>query len=122
MRKILSVAIAFVLAFGLGLAPANAAACTVADTESIRSLFVPVTRLSAHQGRNVEENQAVLVSVQKIAESTKSAKLRKSLNALEDVIREGQLNPGSTDFWGYREGSAWKTYKSALTLTQKGRC
>jgi hypothetical protein len=48
--------------------------------------------------------------------------LKKSLRALKEVIKEGELNQGSTDYWGYREGSAWKTYKSALTLTQKNLC
>ena len=122
MRKTLSLAVVLCLAFGLAPAPANAAACSVADTESIRSLLVPITRLSAHQGRNVDEIKEVLIEISKITKATKSTNLRKSLKALEAVIREGELNPGSIEFWGYREGSAWKTYKQALTPTQKNRC
>ena len=122
MRKTLSLAVVLCLAFGLAPAPANAAACSVAETESLRSLLVPITRLSAHQGRNVDEIKAVLIEISKVTKATKSTNLRKSLKALEAVIREGELNPGSTYYWGYREVSAWKTYKQALTLTQKNRC
>ena len=122
MRKTLSLAVVLCLAFGLAPAPANAAACSVAETESLRSLLVPITRLSAHQGRNVDEIKAVLIEIAKITKATKSTKLRKSLNALEGVIRDGELNPGSTYYWGYKEGSAWKTYRQALVLTQQGRC
>ena len=122
MKKLLALATGVTLAIGLGVAPSSAVVCADGDTQSIRSLLVPITRLSAHQGRNVDEIKAVLIEISKISKATKSTKLRKSLKALEDVIRVGELNPGSTDYWGYREGSAWKTYKSALTLTQKNRC
>jgi cytochrome oxidase assembly protein ShyY1 len=111
-----------VVTTGLSAAPASAATCSDSDTTSIRALLVPVTRLSAHQGRNSDENQTVLTEIKRITQASKSTKLRKSLEALENVIREGEHNPGSTKFWGYREGSAWKTYKQALVLTQKSRC
>ena len=114
MNKVLAVALSFALAIASGVFPANASSCTVADTESIRSLLVPITRLSAHQGRNVDEIKVVLTEISRITKGTKSIKLRKSLKALEGVIREGELNPGSTDYWGYGEGSPWKTYKLSL--------
>lgn len=122
MKRTLAVVIGLAISATLGVVPANAATCSASDTESIRSLFVPVIRLSAHQGRNVEENHEVVSSIGKITKSLTSPKLKKSLRALKEVIREGELNQGSTDFWGYREGSAWKTYKTALTITQKDRC
>ena len=111
-----------VLAFTGAISPASAKECKVTEVESIRALLVPITRLSAHQGRNSAENKEVLKEIQNIAKSSKSLKLKKSLKDLEVVIREGEQNPGSTEFWGYREGSAWKTYKQALTVTQKSRC
>jgi len=111
-----------VLAFTGAISPAAAKECKVIEVESIRALLVPITRLSAHQGRSSAENKEVLKEIQNIAKSSKSLKLKKSLKDLEVVIREGEQNPGSTEFWGYREGSAWKTYKQALTLTQKNGC
>jgi hypothetical protein len=81
-----------------------------------------VIRLSAHQGRNIDENHEVVSNIGRITKSLTSTKLKKSLRALKEVIKEGELNQGSTDYWGYREGSAWKTYKSSLTLTQKNQC
>ena len=114
--------ISAILAFTGAISPASAKECKVTEVESIRALLVPITRLSAHQGRNSAENKEVLKEIQKIAQSSKSLKLKKSLKELEDVIREGDQYLGSTEFWGYREGSAWKTYKHALVLTQKGRC
>jgi hypothetical protein len=122
MRRLISLVLSLVLTLGLGLAPANSATCRDSDIQSIRSLLVPITRLSAHQGRNVDEIESVLIEITRITKATKSTKLKKSLKALEDVIRVGKLNPGSTDYWGYREGSAWKSYKAALTVTQKNRC
>jgi hypothetical protein len=122
MKRTLAVVIGLSIAATLWALPANASKCSDSDTESVRSLFVPVIRLSAHQGRNIDENHEVVSSIGKIAKSLTSPKLRKSLRALKDVIKEGELNQGSTDYWGYREGSAWKTYKSALTLTQKNQC
>jgi len=122
MKRIFALLLCLALTIGMGTTPAISAACSESDTESIRALLVPITRLSAHQGRNSAENKEVLKEIQKISQSSKSLKLKKSLKKLEDVIRDGERNPGSTEFWGYREGSAWKTYKQALTLTQKSRC
>ncbi len=122
MRKLFASALGLALIFSIGTTPANAVTCSESDTTSIRALLVPVTRLSAHQGRSSAENKEVLKEIQNIAQSSKSLKLKKSMKKLEDVIRDGEQNPGSTEFWGYREGSAWKTYKQALTLTQKSRC
>lgn len=122
MKRILTLAVSLALTASLAVAPANAATCSANDTESVRSLFVPVIRLSAHQGRNVEENHEVVSSIKKITKSVSSSKLKKSLLKLRSVIEIGELNQGSTEYWGYREGSAWKTYKAALTMTQKGLC
>jgi len=122
MRKLFASALGLALIFSIGTTPANAVTCSESDTTSIRALLVPVTRLSAHQGRNSDENQAVLTEIKRITQASKSTKLRKSLKTLENVVRQGEQNPGSTEFWGYREGSAWKTFKQALVLTQKGRC
>jgi hypothetical protein len=122
MKKLLALTTGVALAISLGVAPSSAVVCAEGDTQSIRSLLVPITRLSAHQGRNVDEIEAVLIEITRITKATKSTKLKKSLKALEDVIRVGKLNPGSTDYWGYRHGSAWKSYKAALTVTQKNRC
>jgi hypothetical protein len=122
MKKLTSIVIGLALTSLTGTTPAFAVACSVSDTTNIRSLLVPVTRLSAHQGRNSAEITEVLKGIQKVTQSSKSLKLKKSLKELDHVIREGEQNPGSTEFWGYREGSAWKTYKQALVLTQKGRC
>ena len=119
MKKLLALTTGVALAISLGVAPSSAVVCAEGDTQSIRSLLVPITRLSAHQGRNVDEIEAVLIEITRITKATKSTKLKKSLKALEDVIRVGKLNPGSTDYWGYRQGSAWKSYKAALTVTQK---
>lgn len=102
--------------------PANAASCSGSETEVIRSLLVPITRVSAHQGRNLEENRDVLVTIRKLTENSKSLSLKRALRDLKLVIQKGQLHPGSTYYWGYREGSAWKTFKIALVLTQKGLC
>jgi hypothetical protein len=122
VQRSLTLAITAGLLISMSPIPANASTCTKTDTKSVRSLLVPVTRISAHQGKNLEEIETVLASVREIIGETKSLKLKNSLQSLEDVILEGELNPGSTEFWGYREGSAWKTYRQALTLTQKNRC
>ena len=122
MKKTISLVIGLALTASLAVAPANATSCSETDTDSVRSLFVPVIRLSAHQGRNLEENREVVGSIQKISRSVSSSKLKKALIKLRGVIEQGELNQGSTVYWGYREGSAWKTYKSALTITQKGLC
>jgi hypothetical protein len=122
MKRVIALGVTIMFSVLTVAVPSSASTCTDTDTQSIRSLLVPITRLSAHQGRNVDEIKTVLMEIARITKATKSTKLRKSLKVLEEVIREGELNPGSTDYWGYREGSAWKTYKSALTLTQKNRC
>jgi hypothetical protein len=122
MKRTFALVIGLTVTASMAVAPANAASCSDNDTENVRSLFVPVIRLSAHQGRNVEENRDVVASIQKITKSVSSPKLKKSLLKLRGVIEQGELNQGSTEYWGYREGSAWKTYKSALTITQKGLC
>jgi hypothetical protein len=122
MRKVIALTLAIALTLSLGSTPANAAKCDEADTASIRSLFVSVIRISAHQGRNVEENHKVLSNIRSFSKSIKSNKLVESLSDLKGVIEQGGLHPGSTDFWGYREGSAWKTYKATLTMTQKDLC
>ena len=122
MKKTFALLLCLAMTFGTGTTPASSAACSESDTTSIRALLVPVTRLSAHQGRNSAENKEVLKEIQSIAQSSKSLKLKRSLKELDHVIREGEQNPGSTEFWGYREGSAWKTYKQALTLTQRKGC
>jgi hypothetical protein len=122
MKTTLTLVIGLALTASMAVAPANAATCSEIDTESVRSLFVPVLRLSAHQGKNVEENREVVGSIQKIIKSVSSSRLKKSLIKLRVIIEQGELNQGSTVYWGYREGSAWKTYRSALTITQKGLC
>ena len=122
MKRTLALVIGLSITATLWALPANASKCSDSDTESVRSLFVPVIRLSAHQGRNIDENHEVVSSIGKIAKSLTSPKLRKSLRALKDVIKEGELNQGSTDYWGYREGSAWKTYKASLSITQNNLC
>jgi len=122
MKRTLALVIGLALTASMTVAPANAASCSESDTESVRSLFVPVIRISAHQGRNVDESREMVASIQRITKSVSSSKLKKSLNKLRGVIEQGELNQGSTEYWGYREGSAWKTYKSALTITQKGLC
>jgi hypothetical protein len=122
MKTTLALVIGLALTASMAVAPANGATCSEIDTESVRSLFVPVLRLSAHQGRNVEENREVVGSIQKITKSVSSTRLKKSLIKLREIIEQGELNQGSTVYWGYREGSAWKTYRAALTITQKGLC
>ena len=122
MKRTFALVIGLSITASMSVLPANASKCSDSDTESVRSLFVPVIRLSAHQGRNIEENHKVVSSIGKITKSLTSPKLKKSLRALKEVVQDGELNQGSTDYWGYREGSAWKTYKNALTLTQKNQC
>lgn len=122
MKKISAAVIAIVMTTGVGIGPASAAKCAAADIESVRSFFVPILRLSAHQGRNVEENREVVSNLKQVTKFVSSPKLKESLKNLRGVIEQGGLNKGSTDYWGYRDGSAWKTYKIALTITQKSHC
>jgi hypothetical protein len=122
MNKVLTLFLGFYLALAVAGPPANAAVCSSSDTEKVRALLVPVLRLAAYQGRNLEENHEVISKIRKITSSTKSPKLKTSLLSLEHVIQKGELNQGSTLYWGYKGGSAWKTYKTSLTLTQKDGC
>lgn len=122
MKRPLAVTIGLAMTLTLGLGPASAVECTPTETESVRSLFVPVIRISAHQGRNVEQNHKVVAAIKDINKSISSTKLKQSLTALKTLVEQGELNKGSTEYWGYREGSAWKTYKAALTITQKNLC
>ena len=57
-----------------------------------------------------------------IDEATPSFKLKKPLNELRVLIKKGELNQGSTLYWGYRDGSVWESYKKVLSLTQKNTC
>lgn len=122
MKKVLTLAIGMVLTFLVGAAPAQAQNCSTKDTASVRELLVPITRLSAHQGRNTSENQEVIASIRKMIKATPSNKLRNSLKELKALVTKGELNQGSTLYWGYKDGSVWKTYKKVLVLTQKDAC
>jgi hypothetical protein len=122
MKKVFTLAIGMVLTFLLGAAPAQAQNCSVNDTQAVRELLVPITRLSAHQGRNTAENQEVISSIRKMIKATPSNKLRNSLKELRALVKKGELNQGSTLYWGYKDGSVWKTYKKVLVLTQKDGC
>lgn len=102
--------------------PVNAASCNSNDAQGIRDLLVPITRISAHQGKNVTENRIVAAKVQELHGSSDSPRLKKQLKQLLDLIREGELNQGSVVYWGYRENSVWQTYLAALRLTQKNKC
>lgn len=122
MRRAVALVLGIALAFAPGMIPANSAECSASDTEKVRALFVPVLRVSAYQGRNLEENHDLVSDVRKVASGTNSSKLRRSLDSLEKVIQKGELSPGSTFYWGYKDGSAWKTFKQSLAMTQKNRC
>ena len=114
--------LATALWLAIGITPSHSATCSTSDTSRIRALFVPVIKISAHQGRNVEQNHKVVAAIKDINKSISSTKLKQSLTALKTLVEQGELNKGSTEYWGYREGSAWKTYKAALTITQKNLC
>lgn len=122
MKKNLTLSIVAGLILLTGMAPAEAQTCSGKDTQSVRELLVPITRLSAHQGRNTSENQEVLSSIRKLIKASPSAKLRNSLKELKALVKKGELNQGSTLYWGYRDGSVWKAYKKVLVLTQKDAC
>ena len=122
MKKFLSISIGLALILLTGIAPAQAVTCSAQETEMVRGLLVPITRLSAHQGRNTAENYKVIASTQTLAKTTQSPRLRNSLRDLTVLIRKGVLNPGSTIYWGYKDRSVWKTYKKALVITQENTC
>lgn len=122
MKKVLTLSIGMVLTFLVVAAPAQAQNCSVNDTQAVRVLLVPITRLSAHQGRNTSENQEVISSIRKLIKATPSNKLRSTLKELKALVKKGELNQGSTLYWGYKDGSVWKTYKKVLVLTQKDGC
>jgi hypothetical protein len=122
MKKVVTLGIATALMFLAGATSAQAQTCSVNDTQEVRELLVPITRLSAHQGRNTTENQEVLSSIRKLIKASPSAKLRNSLKELKALVKKGELNQGSTLYWGYRDGSVWKAYKKVLVLTQKDVC
>jgi hypothetical protein len=122
MKKVLTFTIGAALILLLGATPAQAQNCSIKNTASVRELLVPITRLSAHQGRNTSENQEVMSSIRKLIKASPSAKLRNSLKELKALVKKGELNQGSTLYWGYRDGSVWKAYKKVLVLTQKDAC
>ena len=122
MRKAFACSIGIWLILLAGVHPAQARTCSEKETESVRAMLVPITRVSAHQGRNISENQEVIASIRKLEKDTPSVRLRKSLKELRALVIKGELNQGSTLYWGYRDGSVWESYKKALSLTQKNTC
>jgi hypothetical protein len=122
MRKAFACSIGIWLILLAGVHPAQARTCSEEETESVRAMLVPITRVSAHQGRNIAENQEVIASIRKLVKDTPSLKLKKSLNELRVLVKKGELNQGSTLYWGYRDGSVWESYKKVLSLTQKKTC
>ena len=122
MKRVVTLGIATALVFLAGATSAQSQTCSVNDTQEVRELLVPTTRLSAHQGRNTSENQEVIFSIRKLIKASPSAKLRNSLKELKALVKKGELNQGSTLYWGYRDGSVWKAYKKVLVLTQKDAC
>ena len=73
VQRSLTLAITAGLLISMSPIPANASTCTKTDTKSVRSLLVPVTRISAHQGKNLEEIETVLASVREISEKLKAS-------------------------------------------------
>ena len=122
MKKAFACSIGICLILLAGVNPAQARTCSQEDTDRVRALLVPITRLSAHQGRNISENQEVIASIRKLVKDTPGLRLKKSLKDLRVLVQNGALNQGSTLYWGYRDGSVWKTYKKVLVLTQKNTC
>ncbi len=122
MKKVLASLIGISLIFFPGVSPAQAQACSTDDTASVRALLIPITRISAQQGRNTSENRQVISSIRQIAESTSSARIRNSLEDLRVLVIRGEIHTGSTLYWGYKAGSVWKTYKKVLVLTQRNTC
>jgi hypothetical protein len=122
MRKAFACSIGIWLILLAGVNPAQARTCSEEETERVRAMLVPITRVSAHQGRNISENQEVIASIRKLVKATPSFKLKKPLNELRVLIKKGELNQGSTLYWGYRDGSVWESYTKVLSLTQKNTC
>jgi hypothetical protein len=122
MRKAFACSIGICLILLAGVNPAQARTCSEEETNSVRAMLIPITRLSAHQGRNISENQEVIVSIRKLVKGTPGFRLKNSLIELRALVEKGELNPGSTLYWGYRGGSVWETYKKVLGLTQKNTC
>lgn len=123
--KILKILLSWLVAAAIVISPmtsASAKSCSEVEIETLRSLLVPVTRISAHQGKNVTENQVVIAKVKELYSSSDSPRLKKQLKQLLELIREGELNQGSVVYWGYRENSVWQTYLAALRLSQKNKC
>jgi hypothetical protein len=122
MRKAFACSIGICLILLAGANPAQARSCSEEETNSVRAMLVPITRLSAHQGRNISENKVVIASIRELVKDSPSVRLKKSLKELRALVIKGELNQGSTLYWGYRDGSVWETYKKALSLTQKNTC
>ena len=122
MKKAITIGISLSLVFTLGFSPASASQCSARDTQKVRSMLVPITRISTFLGTNLIENAKVRVQIREILEHSESKRLKKRLRILYKAIKDGESQIGSTKIWGYHETGIWSHYKAALRLTQLGKC